>query len=291
MKGWLIGMTVVLGVSVAAEGCATPLYGGYNGLSTSWVEYKIGDVETSLTASSILFGADSNERSWVRTRVSLVPLFMRLEYTRDHLGIQSVAFNTLFPWPVQLGSEIMETPGEIPPWWVTAYLILGVGGIDSQGNSWAETGIPGVYGVGADIAGNQWFWFKVSNFLRGFGEDYTPVEPEGVSRDNDVVLVEQSLRSLQGLFEESVGKQLAVRLNAPEFACAAARCSLPLHPAASLFPRGSAPAAEVNRGFDPSCAGAVSELFAGEIEEDLAILLEDFVRVVQPLLRKPLPPH
>lgn len=291
MRGWLIGMTVVLGLSVAAESRATPLYGGYNGQSTSWVEYKIGDVETSLTAASILFGADTNERNWVRMRISLVPLFMRLEYTRDHLGIQSVAFNTLFPWPVQLGSEIMETPGEIPPWWITAYLILGVGGIDSAGNSWAETGIPGVYGVGADIAGNQWLWFKVSNFLRGFGEDYTPVEPEAVLRENAVARAEKSLRLLRGLFDEWVGKQLAVMFDSPAFVRASVQCSRSFHAAASRSLNGIVPPAETNRMFDQSCAPAVSELFAGEIEDGLAILLEDFVREVQPLLREGLPPN
>lgn len=300
MRGWLIAITVVLGVSVAAESRATPLYGGYNGQSTSWVEYQIGDVETSLTAASILFGADTSERRWVRMRISLVPLLMRLEYTRDHLGIQSVAFNTLFPWPIQLGSEIMETPGDIPLWWVTAYLVLGVGGIDSDGNSWAETGIPGVYGIGADISGNQWLWFKLGNFLRGYGEDFNPIETEGALRHTLLAQAETSLRSLQGRFDESVGKALAGRLRSAGFMRAVEACSRSL-PAAAYFsrvgistaegvlPAGDA-AVEVNRAFELLCAPAVSELFAGEIEEGLAVLLDDFVQEVQPLLRESLPP-
>ena len=109
-RGWLMAMLVALGVSSATEIRATPLYGGYNGQSTSWVEYKIGTVETNLTSASIFFGSDSDDRNWIRMRVSLIPFFTRLEYTRDHLGIQSVALNTLLPWPVQVGTYRPSRP-------------------------------------------------------------------------------------------------------------------------------------------------------------------------------------
>lgn len=293
MRGRLIAIvTIVLGISIAAKSSATPLYGGYNGQSTSWVEYSIGDVETSLTSASILFGADTSERSWVRMRISLVPLFMRLEYTRDYLNIQSVAFNTLFPWPVQLGSEMVETPGEIPLWWVTAYLVLGVGGIDSEGNNWAETGIPGVYGVGADSAGNQWLWFKASNFLRGFGEDYVPVETEHVLRESDTARVEETMRALRGRFDASVGKALAGRLHSEQFMRAAHACAWSL-PAAAYFPPtmyspGSGTEADI-QPLDRTCDPVLSQLLTAEIEDMLTILLEDFAREVQPLLRESLP--
>jgi hypothetical protein len=292
-------MLVVLGVSSAAETLATPLYGGYNGQSTSWVEYKIGNVETNLTSASIIFGSDSNDRSWVRMRVSLVPFFTRLEYTRDHLGIQSVALNTLFPWPVQLGSEIMETPGDIPLWWITSYLVLGTGGIDSEGNSWAETGIPGVYGMGSDSAGNQWLWFKVGDYLRGFGEDYAPVEPAGVPGDAIIPRTAQSLRSLRGRFDESLGKALAARLQSAEFMRAAAQCSYALHGAAYGSVTGALSAggglgmgdaaAGKNRACVQSCVPALSEQLTGDTGDGLGMLLEDFVREVRPLLREGLP--
>ena len=296
---WLMAMLVALGVGSAAETRATPLYGGYNGQSTSWVEYKIGDVETNLTSASIIFGSDSNDRSWVRMRVSLVPFFTRLEYTRDHLGIQSVALNTLFPWPVQLGSEIMETPGDIPLWWVTAYLVLGTGGIDSEGNSWAETGIPGVYGMGSDSAGNQWLWFKVGDYLRGFGEDYAPVEPAGVPGDDIIPRTAQSLRSLRGRFDECLGKELAARLQSAEFMRAAAQCSYALHGAAYGSVTGTISAggglgmgdtaAGKNRACVQSCVPALSEQLTGDREDGLGMLLEDFVREVRPLLGESLP--
>jgi hypothetical protein len=288
MRKWLIGMTVVLGVSVAAESRATPLYGGYNGQSTSWVEYKIGDVETSLTAASIIFGADSNERSWVRMRVSLVPFFTRLEYTRDHLGIQSVAFNTLFPWPLQLGSEIMETPGDMPPWWVTAYLILGVGGFASDGNSWVETGIPGTYGMGADNSGNSWQWFKVGNLLQGFGEDFNPVEPVRVLHDSAVANTEKSMHALQSRFDDSIDQALAGRLRSTAFIHAAAACSMSLQMVYPSFSGGAA-AVKMSGMLDPSCTQIADQLLAGDTGDGLATLVDNFVEKVQPLLGKSRP--
>ncbi len=283
MRGWLIAVTVALVVGFAAEGRATPLYGGYDGLSASWVEYKIGDVETTWTAASIIFGADSDDRNWVRMRIALVPLFMRMEYTRDYLGIQSIAFTTLFPWPVQLGSEFIETPGEIPPWWVTAYLMLGVGGFASDGTRWTETGIPGVYGIGADSNGNEWLWIKIGNFLQGYGEDFNPVEPDGPRPNAVLAQAETSLRSLQGRFEESVAGALARRLRSMEFIRAAAACSRSLqaaHPAGA----GRAVAGDRSRATDPTCAQAVDELCGGEAGDGLAMLLEDFVREARPLI-------
>ena len=288
MRGWLIALTVVLAVGLAAEVRATPLYGGYNGLSTSWVEYKIGDVETSWTAASILFGADTNERNWVRMRISLVPLFMRLEYTRDYLGIQSVAFNTLFPWPLQLGSEFMEMPGEIPPWWITAYLILGVGGFASDGTSWTETGIPGVYGIGADSSGNQWLWVKAGNFLQGYGEDFSPVEPADAPRDGVAAQAVPSMNALQSRFNTSVAGALARRLQSAVFARAAQACSRSLQAAFPAFAEAGADGNSSLAG-DPACAQLADELLDGETGEGLALLLEDFVREVQPLRRTSLP--
>ena len=298
-RGWLMAMLVALGVSSAAEIRATPLYGGYNGQSTSWVEYKIGNVETNLTAASIIFGSDSNDRSWIRMRVSLVPFFTRLEYTRDHLGIQSVAFNTLFPWPVQLGSEIMETPGDIPLWWITSYLVLGTGGIDSEGNSWAETGIPGVYGMGSDSAGNQWLWFKVGDYLRGFGEDYAPVEPAGAAGDVISQRTEQSLGLLRARFDESWGKELAARLQSADFIRAAARCSYALHGGADGSVTGTVSAGgglglgDAAAGRNRTCAqervAALFEQLTGDRGDGPGMLLEDFVREMRPLLREGLP--
>jgi hypothetical protein len=288
MRGWLIAVTVVLAVGLAPRVRATPLYGGYNGLSTSWVEYKIGDVETSWTAASILFGADTNERNWVRMRISLVPLFMRLEYTRDYLGIQSVAVNTLFPWPVQLGSEFMETPGDVPPWWITAYLILGVGGFASDGTSWTETGIPGVYGIGADSSGNQWLWLKAGNFLQGYGEDFNPVEPEDAATDSAAAQAGPSLHALQTRFDASVAGALARRLQSGAFARAAQACSRSLQAASPAF-AGPGSAGNASPAADPACAQVADELVDGATGDGLTILLEDFVREVQPLLSTSLP--
>jgi hypothetical protein len=288
MRGWLIAWIVVLAVGLAPGVRATPLYGGYNGLSTSWVEYKIGDVETSWTAASILFGADTNERNWVRMRISLVPLFMRLEYTRDYLGIQSVAFNTIFPWPLQLGSEFMETPGEIPLWWATAYLILGVGGFASDGTSWTETGIPGVYGIGADSSGNQWLWVKAGNFLQGYGEDFSPVNPAGAPRDSVAAQAGSSMHALQTRFDASVAGALARRLQSAAFARAAQACSRSLQTALPAFAEAGA-AGHSSLAADPACAQLADELVGGETGDGLEMLLEDFVREVQPLLRTSLP--
>jgi hypothetical protein len=288
MRGLLIAVTVVLAVGFAAEGRATPLYGGYNGLSASWVEYRIGDVETSWTAASILFGADTEDRNWVRMRISLVPLFMRLEYTRDYLGIQSVAFNTLFPWPFQLGSEIMEAPGEIPPWWATAYLVLGVGGFASDGTSWTETGIPGVYGIGGDSSGNQWLWVKAGNFLRGYGEDFNPVEPADEPRDSVAAQSGPSMHVLQTRFDASVAGALARRLQSAAFARAAQSCSRALQAVSPTF-AGAGSGGYASPAADPACAQVADELVDGATGDGLGILLEDFVREVQPLLRTSLP--
>lgn len=278
MRGWLIAVALVLTLGSATGVRATPLYGGYNGMSTSWVEYKIGDVETSWTAASILFGADTNGRTWVRMRISLVPLLMRLEYTRDYLGIQSVAVNTLFPWPVQLGSELMKTPGELPPWWITVYLILGVGGFTSDGSNWSETGIPGVYGIGADSNANQWLWVKSGNFLQGYGEDFNPVvEPEDAARDSVMAQAGASMNALQSRFDASVAGALARRLQSAAFAHAAQACARSLQAGTASLAAG------------PACAQIADVLSGGGTEEGLALLVEEFAREVQPLLGTSLP--
>jgi hypothetical protein len=221
-------------------------------------------------------------------RISLVPLFMRLEYTRDYLGIQSVAFNTLFPWPLQLGSEFMETPGEVPPWWITAYLIFGVGGFASDGTSWTETGIPGVYGIGADSSGNQWLWVKAGNFLQGYGEDFSPVEPEDAARYSAAAQTGPSLHALQTRFDASLADALARRLQSAAFARAAQACARSLQAASPAF-AGTGAAGNASPAADPACAQVADELVDGATGDGLAMLMEDFVREVQPLLRPSLP--
>ena len=304
VKGWFVLMIGVLGLALSAKTSATPLYGGYKGESPLWIEYRIGEVKTPLISSSIILGSDSEERTWTRIRISLVPFFTRLEFTRDYLDIQSVALNTLFPWPLQFGSEIAETDGDSPLWWVTAYLLLGVGGIDSEGNSWTETGIPGLYGVGTDISGNKWGWVKAGSLLWGIGENFS-IEWDKEAADTRIARLEESLLSLQDHFDAHAGDALAERLTAPGFINAAQKCSESLPGAGKAYPYFSAVSrggrigglpggdgiTEMNRAAHAACGSALALLLTGGIENDLALLLDDFVREVQPLLREIHPPH
>lgn len=291
--GWVALVIGVLVMVLPARAAATPLYGGYNGESALWIEYKIGEFKTPLFTSSIIFGSDIDERSWMRMRIALVPFFTRLELTLDYLDIQSVVFGTLFPWPVQLGTEIDVGGVDDPRWWVTSYLLLGVGGIDSEGNSWTETGVPGVYGVGTDISGNWWRWVKVGNLLWGIGEDFA-MEPGTRAGDAPVMQLEESLLFLHDRFDEYAGHKLAKRLNSAPLISAAEECSFSLLGAGAhtsfsrVSPRGL-PAREgiaiMNQSAYAACNAVSAELLAGGPENDLPLLLEDFVQAVGPLLR------
>jgi len=139
----------------------------------------------------------------------------------------------------------------------------------------------------------------VGDYLRGFGEDYAPVEPAGVPGDAIIPRMAQSLRSLRGRFDECLGKELAARLQSAEFMRAAAQCSYALHGAAYGSVTGTISAggglgmgdtaAGKNRACVQSCVPALSEQLTGDREDGLGMLLEDFVREMRPLLREGLP--
>jgi hypothetical protein len=96
------------------------------------------------------------------------------------------------------------------------------------------------------------------------------------------------MNALQSRFNTVVEGALARRLQSAAFARAAQACSRSLQVAFPAIAEAGA-AGNSSLAADPACAQLADELLDGETGDGLALLVEDFVREVQPLLGTWLP--
>lgn len=284
-------MLFVLAVLASSRTYATPLYGGYNGESETWVEYSVTGINTVLFSAKVFLGVDVNNHRWAKFRITAPPYILRLDVTYDSADILSVNVTTLLPWPVQIGSEIDIYGEGRSLWWFVAYLVTGVSGVDSEGTRWVETGLPGVYGSGSDSKGNQWAWIKILDWLFGAGEDFAV---EGyILNENTVGEVSQALlplshhlagayapgaRTLLERFTEGKAVE-AMALLSEKFRKGRVPSLLARNPVLS-------PPGELQPGLDALAAAIAEDVFTGEVREELQELLSRFARDVNPHVKK-----
>ncbi len=135
-----IGILIGLYVMTTAPLWASPLYGGYNGQSTSWVD-------------AFFFGIDDQQRWWVRVPVVLQRGVLRVNCKYEYDGVVSA----------ELVIRGLENQGDIllgidttDLTWQEIYGPTVSGGSDSRGNSWNEQSIFGFLGTGSDNHDNLW---------------------------------------------------------------------------------------------------------------------------------------
>lgn len=139
MKKGLVMIVLLLCLVVTSPLSASPLYGGYNGQSGSWIDL-------------FFFGIDDQGRWWVRIPVTLGNLRLNFKYEIDGVISAEVMGQGLsgqggFRFGVDTSGL---TWGEIAELNVT-------GGFDSNGTTWSEQGIIlGLLGTGFDNNGHLW---------------------------------------------------------------------------------------------------------------------------------------
>lgn len=126
---------------------ASPLYGGYNGESESWIDVYY-------------FGIDDQARWWVRIPVSVGANNLRMNFNYEYNSVISVEILGVFI--SQLGNLRLgiDTTGLT---WTEVYesTLLG-SGEDSNGTSWSEQSFLGYLGTGSDSNDNQWGFIGLS---------------------------------------------------------------------------------------------------------------------------------
>ena len=275
---------------------ATPLYGGYNGESTTWLEFNIAGINTLLFNVKVFLGADVNDHRWAKFRISIAPFIVRLDITYDSADILSIHLSTLLPWPVQFGREIDIYGEGHSLWWFMVYLVSNTGGVDSEDTRWGEAGIPGVYGAGSDNKGNQWTWVKILNWLFGVGEDFT-IEGELFLEQKNSKDFEEELLSVQEHYSQTYARKINMFLEKftdDDVMGDMVHFSEKLHKLAVQLPfalhtKGVpvlAPLDEMESELDSLSDTIAEEVFTEEMKAELQQLLNNFARDTQPRLRK-----
>ena len=122
MKKKLALIMLVLCLMIATPLKASPLYGGYNGQSTFWVDL-------------FFFGIDDQIRWWVRVPVPLVPGVLNLNFKYESSGAISaeIAGHGIFAEEGFYAG--IDTAGAL---WLELSDLGVSGGTDTNGNSWSE---------------------------------------------------------------------------------------------------------------------------------------------------------
>jgi len=277
-------LTLLLLILVSTRSTwATPLYGGYNGESTAWIENTIVDTGAALFNLKVTLGVDTNTHVWVRVVFSTVPFITRIEFTYDSSDILSGNFDTYLPWPIKIGSQIENNDENTPLLrWLSVYVILGVSGFDSEGTIWTERGIPGVIGNGKDNDDNTWTWFKVFNWKFGVGEDITEEGGDLLSLQQSQEFGEE-LSSLQDHIDHTYGdriRALKKHLTSQEVMLTVAQASNK-----TLFATRN-PVNYTQSGGDFLSASVAATVFTEDVKAELKTLLDSFAQDVQPQLKK-----
>ena len=291
-KKILIVILFVMAVLFTSRTHATPLYGGYNGESETWIEYRIAGVNTLLFSVKVFLGGDSNDHRWAKFRVSIIPFIVWLDVTYDSADIVSLNFSTLLPWPIQIGTEIDIYGEGRSLWWLVVNVVPGIVGVDSEGTTWKETGLPGVWGSGNDSKGNEWVWLKILNGLFG-----ATIDEELFLKKNNAKDLGEELLSLQEDCSQAYADQIYVLLE--KFTDGnvmkdMVHLSEKFHKQAVRLPFAQnnqglpvvAPLGELQPELDSLSDTIKEEVFTEEVRGELQKLLNSFARDSQPPLRK-----
>lgn len=291
-KKILTVVLIVMVVLVTSRTHATPLYGGYNGESETWIEYNVTNINTLLFSAKVILGVDVNDHRWAKFRIAVAPFIVRFDITYDSADILSINLTTLLPWPVQFGREIDIYEEGNNLWWFVVSLVTSVAGTDSEGTSWNETGIPGVAGQGSDSKGNEWIWVKILNWLSGAAIDGELFLKQSNSKD-----FEKELLSLQNHCSQAYARKSHMfleKLTDDDLMKDMVHFSEKFHKRAVQLPFAQnsmglpvlVPLDEMQSELDSLSVTIAEEVFTEEIKDDLHKLLNNFARDIQPQLRK-----
>jgi len=291
-KKILIVILFVMAVLVTSRSHATPLYGGYNGESEAWLEYRIAGVDTLLFSVKVFLGGDVHDHRWAKFRISIIPFIVRLDVTYDSADIVSLNFSTLLPWPIQIGTEIDVYGEGRSLWWLVVNVVGAIAGADSEGTTWKEDGLPGVWGIGSDTKDNTWTWYKFLNLLFGVGHDI-PIDGELFLRENNSADFEEELLSLQEDYSQAYADQINVLLEKftdGNVMKEMVDLSEKLHKRAVPLPFAQntkgVPLGALQSELDSLSDTIKEEVFTEEVRGDLQKLLKSFARDSQSPLRK-----
>jgi hypothetical protein len=291
-KKILIVILFVMAVLFTSRTHATPLYGGYNGESETWLEFNIGGINTLLFSVKVFLGVDANDHRWAKFRISMIPFIVRLDVTYDSADIVSINFSTLLPWPIQVGTEIDIYGEGRSLWWLVVNVVSHIAGADSEGTTWKEQGLPGVWGSGNDSKGNEWVWLKILNGLFG-----ATIDGELFLQKNNAKDFEEELLSLQDHYSQAYADQINVLLEKftdGNVMKEMVDLSEKFHKQAVQLPFAQnnqglpvvAPLGELQPELDSLSDTIKEEVFTEEVRGELQKLLNSFARDSQPPLRK-----
>ena len=298
---FIIGM-IVLVLVPTVETCATPLYGGYNGESETWIEVYIIEKIAIGFSSKISVGIDPDLNVfWIRIGISSLFLLpsnissIGLSYETGDIvsgDIVSASLSTIIP-PIKVGIDANNLT------WIITNWLIAVVGADSEGNMWLERGIPGVGACGEDSKGNQWCWIKVLPVLVGSRVNLPSSQGNFLNRENDLK-VEEDRRSLRDHFAKACNPKLSAllieKITDDEIMGNIINLLEALNNRIALLPLIVLSAYENREEFspiDPSkempselnalLSYVEKNVFTDELREEASIILDTFARDTQPL--------
>jgi hypothetical protein len=291
---FIMGM-VVLALVAASHTYASPLYGGYNGQSETWIEIYIVKVNRIGFSLRISVGVDTDSNVWIRIGFSSLLIsacLYKIELSYETGDILSISGRGLLPLKIGADTDNLQ--------WIITNLVVIVAGIDTNSNVWWETGCPGIYS-GQDSNDNRWRWVKVLTVLVGWRRDLTSNQRISPSQENSLEL-EEEIRSLQDHFAREYSPKLSAllieRLTDDEVMEDMINFSEALTDRITLLSLFSLPINENREGFypidplsrTPSELNALlkyaeEEIFTEEVKDEINALLDTFARDMQPRLR------
>ena len=140
MRKFLVVSILLLWTVISTPLYASPLYGGYNGQSGSWVDL-------------FFFGIDDQAHWWVRIPVVLEGGALRVQFKYESTG--AVSAEIVVRGLTEQGDFLFGIDTTNVTWQELYELTLS-GGSDSNGNAWSEQSIFNFLGTGSDSSENVW---------------------------------------------------------------------------------------------------------------------------------------
>jgi hypothetical protein len=292
-RGIVIIGILMLVLFTGSKAYASPLYGGYNGESESWIEVFIINEVTIGFSLRVSLGIDSGlNASWVRVGISsffTLPYVSKLEFSYETGDIASLSVTGLLP--VKVGADTTGLR------WAIVNLVVRVFGADTDGNWWWEEGLPGLSlgASGWDSKGNEWQWVKLFRVLIGWNTE------ESVSRQSISLSGknsrrrEKKLMSLRHQLTKAYGSRLRALL-IEKFTDGAvmegiinhletlnARMALPIYEnKGALLPMD--PSSVMTSDLDSLLEYIEEEIFTDEIKDEINVFSDSFARDIKPQL-------
>ena len=280
---FIIGILMLV-LFTGSKTCASPLYGGYNGESESWMEVFIIDEVTIGFSLRVSLGIDPGLNvSWVRVGISsffTLPYVSNLEFSYETGDIASLSVTGLFPVKVGADSNGLE--------WAIINLVIRVIGADTDDNWWQEEGLPGLYlgASGWDSKGNEWRWMKLFHMLVGWSTEES-VSRQGISQSGENSRrLEKGMISLRHQLTEAYGSRLRSLL-IKKFTDDAVMEGVINH-LETLNTRMALPPMDSSSvmasDLDSLLEYVEEEIFTDEIKDEMNVFSDSFARDIKPRL-------